>query len=318
LEGLEILPLSGMPFLLVLRKTWIAFRHLVQSKRRRRQRSFFFSVAILGSLVLLQTKHMHTVSTTPETVYSLNHGQAIEDSAPSLTWEFHGYSQSNIPARSTSPSTPRLLIAQYASAFYTVVLNETQRVNQAYAERFNHDFIVCRGIYLTDSPWWRLVSPPLHTIAGSRSTYNKIAVLAYAMQHDYDRVLILDSDAMVRDFSINMATYSLTDDKGKDVVVVAQQAKMGEVHPPNTWNVKYWCHTLESPSRTSRYSVAAMARSLHCPNTKWPSGRRSTTVAALFSRFSRHYTSRPCREGVRLWWRIHRTTLHSRKFVVLE
>lgn len=114
------------------------------------------------------------------------------------------------------PSSHRTLIAQYASCAegpYDLLLNATQRVNQAYARHFGHDYGVLRSNSLEDVMYsWRIYSPngtialygnecskndDTLNIPASRATYNKLTVLSIAMEQMYDRLLLLDADAMM-------------------------------------------------------------------------------------------------------------------------
>jgi hypothetical protein len=131
-----------------------------------------------------------------------------------------------------------LLIAQYAAASslsngtYDNFLDTTSKINQAYAIAWRHDYLILRGIPFagpdlneTFSLHWYVVDgerisqyeenighelqdPALSSAPESRATYNKVALLELALfdfDQKYDRLLILDADAMLYDFSRDIA-----------------------------------------------------------------------------------------------------------------
>jgi hypothetical protein len=62
-------------------------------------------------------------------------------------------------------------------------------------ERFSHDYMMALGVYLLGEE-----NPD------STATNDKIAVLFYAIDKGYDRLLLLDSDSMLVNFEQDMAT----------------------------------------------------------------------------------------------------------------
>jgi hypothetical protein len=142
----------------------------------------------------LQTKSQ-TTQNTPNLV------QEPFDRLSFLSWELHeGFPRSHQSGR------PRLLIAQTISNFYAPLLDAGQPVNQAYARVYGHDYVVARGIYLVNE---RINETQL-TAPDSRASYNKIALLSYALREGkYDKLLVLDSDAIISDFDIDFATFGL-------------------------------------------------------------------------------------------------------------
>jgi hypothetical protein len=219
----------------------------------------------------------------------------------SLQWEAYSYynfdwdrstadhppmqQEQNLAAAQTATVTaatsrPRLLIAQYdggpaSSAVapaeggqrptngYMAIMESTSRVNRAYAQVFGHDYVVARGLYLSNNgwqqqqerdpasllvgdenqdTWWRWWKKAFPTPA-SRATYNKVPILMYAIQQGcYDRLLLLDSDAMIYDHERDMATaYFPTGGDGNstggsNVLLVANRAWNRSI-PFSTWNV---------------------------------------------------------------------------------
>jgi hypothetical protein len=145
----------------------------------------------------------------------------------------------------TKSTRRHILIAQYTATRYMNIegdvdveniyeqfLSVTSKINAAYAIQWNHDYWIMRGIAFID-PYEpsqhhfhieRLVMDGvrqnvrniisgqneshdiLSTIPDSRATYNKITLLELAlMDQKYDGILILDADAMMYDFSRNIA-----------------------------------------------------------------------------------------------------------------
>jgi hypothetical protein len=179
--------------------------------------------------------HFHYVRSTPAVVsefqtregktrISSNLHQEPFDRLSFLTWEMHPGSQKihQIGRR------PRLLIAQTVSNFYTPLLVAGQPVNQAYARAYGHDYVVARGIYLVDERR----NETQMTAPDSRAAYNKIALLSYALREGkYDKLLVLDSDAIIRDFDVDFATYGYD----PDILLFAQS--VGSGNPTNYWDV---------------------------------------------------------------------------------
>mmetsp|Transcript_28072 Transcript_28072/g.81151 ORF Transcript_28072/g.81151 Transcript_28072/m.81151 type:complete len:359 (-) Transcript_28072:55-1131(-) len=141
----------------------------------------------------------------------------------------------------------KMLIAQYdaggaaSSGYYKEILNATSAINKVYAERYGHDYLLLRGFYLlppTIAPKW-LQPPPEETAAASLATYNKLAVLRLALENteQYDSLLMLDSDAMVVDFAVDVATaYShMHSGSGRhgDILLAAQRVSGNN----NSWDV---------------------------------------------------------------------------------
>jgi hypothetical protein len=111
-----------------------------------------------------------------------------------------------------TPSKNNLLISQYDSGtdvYYGTLLNLTRRVNQAYAKRYQFDYVILHGIAFRTKPFDHTLRKPT---AASRSTYNKIILSQEAIVLQYDYVLILDSDAMMYDFTRDISTL-VPDDK---------------------------------------------------------------------------------------------------------
>jgi len=172
--------------------------------------------------------------TNRETMPNLS-SLGFKDPAPferlsSLTWELHEYSKMSRQS-STPPADrtrPRLLIAQTTSDFYKPLFDIGRPLNQEYARIHSHDFVVARGIYLLDET----KNETEASVPESRATYNKIALLSYALrQGKYDKLLILDSDAVIRDFDLDFATY------GSDPRVMLFGHAVEAHQPANHWNV---------------------------------------------------------------------------------
>lgn len=142
----------------------------------------------------------------------------------------------------------RILIGQYGNAplqasasAYNELLNATALINRLYAERHGYDYVQCQGTYFSnaftfrDLQHWLLRKPVPHP-PPSRSTYDKIGLLAYAMDHDYDRLLLLDADAMVSDWDWQAASayFGYDGSHDDDVLLVAHRVV---AQPMDNWNV---------------------------------------------------------------------------------
>ena len=110
----------------------------------------------------------------------------------------------------------KVLVAQYSAGTgtsYDLLLNLTRHINQQYAAKWGYDYECLEG------PPAGLVqavqrSNATHSFAPSRSTYFKVIVLERALlrssdQQQYDRVLLLDADALVYDFTSNFVVQLL-------------------------------------------------------------------------------------------------------------
>ena len=150
--------------------------------------------------------------------------------------------------RTDEVATPRLLIAQYdyGSSYlnnsYVEIIKSTSKVNKAYARKWNHDYLLARGVFISTSPgksyltWGR---------KAAGSTSNKVGILEYALQHPtkkWDYVLLLDSDAMIYDFELDIAEYyNMT-----NVALIAHRVWYFDTYTTHNinagvmlWNLKY-------------------------------------------------------------------------------
>jgi hypothetical protein len=139
-------------------------------------------------------------------------------------WEWFNYSSN---AGLQTGSSDKLLIAQFSGfGGYTTLLNVTSLVNRAYARIYRHDYVILRGITFLENNVSEAKSPP-----ESRATYNKISILLKALESCmYDKLLLLDSDAMIVDFSRKISDMIPT-----DTMLVAH--KVDPLFPDNTWNI---------------------------------------------------------------------------------
>jgi hypothetical protein len=142
---------------------------------------------------------------------------------PVLEWVFNF---ANLTSNHPYPSR-RLLVAQYSSpGNYSRLLELTTPINQAYARKWGHDFVILRGTALVldkDGP----CEPPKE-----RSGHNKLYLLEMALSkwNEYDQLLILDADALIYDFDRDV-TALLTDGD----MLAAQ--RVNETDEPRTWNI---------------------------------------------------------------------------------
>ena len=139
---------------------------------------------------------------------------------------------------------PKMLIAQYdagsavSSEHYMKILNATSTINRAYADKYRHDYLLLRGYYLLPPKWpfrGRVNQP-----AAALATYNKLALLHVALENEqYTSLLLLDSDAMIVDFTVDIASaYSMHSSRSKrgqpdDILLVAQRVSGNN----NSWDV---------------------------------------------------------------------------------
>ena len=108
----------------------------------------------------------------------------------------------------------KVLIAQYDfgnfNNSYAEIIAITSKINKAYAHKYNHDYLLARGIFIEveDHPDFAKGK------VAAGSTSNKVGILEYALQHpdkDWDYVLVIDADAMVCDFERDIGLiYNMT------------------------------------------------------------------------------------------------------------
>ena len=145
------------------------------------------------------------------------------------------------PVSNSQDRNLSLVVAQYASSknnnydsnrtvvttLYDDLLQMTSHINQAYCRAWKCDYWIVRGIpFQVDDEQLvvggriinRTTTRPSLTsgeiIPASRSTYNKVAILEMALWHNqqsasaattYDRLLLLDADALLYDFDNDIA-----------------------------------------------------------------------------------------------------------------
>lgn len=101
-------------------------------------------------------------------------------------------------------STRRLLIAQSAGfGTYAQLLDLTAPINKAYARKWGQTILVLQGtLVVLQQEMKTNCTPPEH-----RSTHNKMQLLKFALRlkDHYDYLLILDADAMIYDFSVDLS-----------------------------------------------------------------------------------------------------------------
>lgn len=183
--------------------------------------------------------------------------------------------------------------------FYTTLLNFTSKVNQAYAIQWKHDYLLFRGIpylgefqnescglqinlMIVNGERQQLLEQPNssgafrtdtnnnlacnYNFSQSRATYNKIFILELLLSDPnfkgkYDRLLLLDSDAMIYDFSRDMAASFIPQYKGdeqvmntlasvvkrKDYVFVAHKTNKTDVNNTGSINIGVTLWNLRHP-----------------------------------------------------------------------
>ena len=131
---------------------------------------------------------------------------------------------------------------------YVRMLDITSVVNRAYARKFGYDYVSMMGMVLGGKEPWH-------------ATFGKVEVLhqALRMRPRYDGILILDTDAIMVDFEVDIA--DLVEDQ---YALVAQYVHPGE----HEWNL----------------NVGVSLWNLHHPMTAWLSERwRNLSLETLQS-----------------------------------
>lgn len=121
---------------------------------------------------------------------------------PQLYWYDYRCMQS--PTHESMNATRRLLIVQSAGfGTYAQLLDLTAPINKAYARKWGHTMLVLQGtLVVLDYEVQTNCTPLEH-----RSTHNKMQLLKFGLrlrQH-YDYMLILDADALIYDFSLDIS-----------------------------------------------------------------------------------------------------------------
>jgi hypothetical protein len=247
----------------VLSTTTVVTRPQHRGANRRRRRSscatVLAAVLIVRLLNLLRISGWSRMNTCTTTSITAARDPPV-DELTWLTWEKFQNTSSTRSSSTRNQTATRLLIAQYdageatrpeaggGGGAYSALLVRTSPINMAYARTYGHDYILCRGLYLNqrsmlDFASGHATSPADdYSLPPSRSTYNKIAILLYALQHQYDRLLILDSDAVMYDFSRDIADFL---DDTDNVMLMAHRvggsgaAEHGiqEIASNRTWNI---------------------------------------------------------------------------------
>ena len=130
---------------------------------------------------------------------------------------------------------------------YGQMLDITSVVNRAYARKFGYDYVSMMGMVLGGKEPWH-------------ATFGKVEVLHQVLQtQQYDGLLLLDSDAILVDFDVDIA--DLVEDQ---YALVAQYVHPGE----HEWN----------------HNVGVSLWNLHHPMTAWLSERwRNLSLETLQS-----------------------------------
>jgi hypothetical protein len=141
------------------------------------------------------------------------------------TWKFHDFHDEKKAGNGT-----RLLIAQYTSfGDDDKYLNLTAPINALYAQKWNHDYLVVKGVALKTPLDGKCTVPP------KRSKLNKISILAKALRFKdelkYDLILLLDDGALISDL-----TYDIRELSKGDVFLIAKKSNRCDIE--KTWNIK--------------------------------------------------------------------------------
>jgi hypothetical protein len=118
---------------------------------------------------------------------------------PELYW--YDYSSASVP--SLIP-TRRLLIVQSAGfGTYAQLLESTAPINKAYARKWGHTVLIVQGtLAVLNHERQTNCTPEEH-----RATHNKMQLLKLALRigDHYDYLLILDADAIIFDFGVDLS-----------------------------------------------------------------------------------------------------------------
>lgn len=138
-------------------------------------------------------------------------------------------------AVSRDDNNATLLIVQYTDGkTYSALLDLTQPINEAYAEMWGYDYQLFTGLLI------QAEIPPLSgsnataAAPSSRATYNKVMILDHVLNdlqyRKYDKLLILDSDALIYDFARDVAALL-----PRDRMMLAHKVKRNETDA--AWNI---------------------------------------------------------------------------------
>mmetsp|Transcript_51263 Transcript_51263/g.109125 ORF Transcript_51263/g.109125 Transcript_51263/m.109125 type:complete len:324 (-) Transcript_51263:126-1097(-) len=143
---------------------------------------------------------------------------ATRPSSGQLVWSWLYYSDLDRRVRGDG-AAKKMLVAQSSGLgdSYATYIEATGVVNRAYAKRHGYDYVILQGLALGGYRNWH-------------STFNKPEVLHAALESPkgYDGVLILDADALLVDFDVDIA--SLLDDR---YALTAQRV----ARHPHAWNL---------------------------------------------------------------------------------
>ena len=106
-----------------------------------------------------------------------------------------------IPGTTHNYRKKRVLIGMYVGYDqYAKLMYHTAYVNKAYAKHWNYDLVILQGTALSVCRQ--------DDYEGRRVTLNKIRLLFHAIDHKhiYDQLLLLDSDAMMYNFTVDVST----------------------------------------------------------------------------------------------------------------
>jgi hypothetical protein len=179
----------------------------------------------------------------------------LQGEADTVSWEWHRYKPIAANELSNQQSNKGgLLIVQYSGSSYNELLESTSVVNRAYAKRYGYNYVILRGVALSVPFLDSMVKPP-----PSRTTYNKISILQeFVASRNYDRLLLLDADALIRDFATNLGDFPF------ETVFVAHNVIKNRPDPSNVnigvtlWNL----HHADLPWLIRRWKQQSILRIL--------------------------------------------------------
>ena len=168
-------------------------------------------------------------------------------------------------------SNASLLIVQYTDGnTYSALLDLTQPINEAYAEMWGYDYELFTGLLIQAEIPPSLNGNSTTKAPSSRATYNKVMILDKVLNdlryQIYDKILILDSDALMYDFTRDIASLL-----PKDRMMLAHKVKRNE--SSSSWNINIgvtlWnLHHMATKPVVRAWKKACINRIVHHPTSR--------------------------------------------------
>jgi hypothetical protein len=174
----------------------------------------------------------------------------LDDAKSKASWEWRRFRQvQDSSVNSTrdnstihkAPSKNYVLIGQYDSgvdSMYSTLLNISSRVNIEYAKKYEFDYVAIRGITFTTP-----LDKTLRIPQPSRATYSKLTLLERALDYQYEYLFVLDSDALVYDFTRDISQLI-----SADKMILAHQVESFEKKQYHNINIGMILFNLRHPT----------------------------------------------------------------------